>query len=203
MGSRVECFWMTPTDRALVDLRRYERVDYSLPREQRETCPANPMRVHDGTVVIGEIPWDPVKGRCEHGDLLGYCRDEGVPHDDPRWPSMCPTCGYAFKPEDHWQVNVHRLFSGAPDGKLYHSRNMPPGAMYDATWWGEKGPDGICLAVVLPPRGGDSVWHPDSPSGNSKQPWTRTGTLPKVTCRPSILTSDYHGFLTDGVLVEC
>jgi hypothetical protein len=74
--------------------------------------------------------------------------------------------------------------------------------MYDAHWWPVKGPDGIALAVILPPGGHTETWHPDT-GAKDGPPWTRTGTIPRVTCTPSILTNKYHGFLTDGFLVEC
>lgn len=192
MSSRIECFWMEPVELGRHDLRRYQRLDdYSA-----ATCPENRMRHHDTTVILGDetLPFDPQ-------GLLGYGRDD-VPHDDPRWPRACHVCGAPFLDEDYWQHNVIRFFKGAPDGKLYTTRDMPPGAMYDAEWWPRKGPDGITLAVVLPPHGGDDVWMPDTgPHGQS--PWTRTGTIPKVTCSPSILTPRYHGWLRDGWLEEC
>jgi len=185
---RVECFWLEPTEQARSELRRYEKVDdYSKP----PTCPQNQMRHHDTSIYTGDVPYpfDP-KG------TLGYGLDD-IPHGDPSWPRVCHVCGYQFREEDHWQHNVSRLFKGAPDGRLYTTRNAPPGAMYDATWWNHPGPDGITLAIVLPPQGGDDIWMPDDGR------WTRTGTIPKVTCSPSILTPRYHGWLRDGFLEEC
>jgi len=199
MGSRIECFWLEPVELARSSLRRYQRVlDYTA-----VTCPGNPMRHHDTSVYIGDVPYP-----YDPQGILGYGKDD-VPHDDPRWPKTCHVCGYAFKDDDNWQHNVSQYFRDARNGKLYTTRNMPPGAMYDAKWWDHPGPDGISLAVVLPPEktdpeyGQSSVWHPDTPPHNGSAPWTRTGTIPKVTCTPSILTPDYHGFLIDGWLVEC
>jgi hypothetical protein len=189
MGSKIECFWLEPIELGASTLRRYEKCD------SYGSCPQNRMRIHDTTVAIGEVPYPFGKER-----YTGYGADD-VPHDHPQWPKVCETCGYVFKDTDVWQHNVHRLFKGAPDGKLYSTRNMPPGAMYDA-FWSVKGPDGIALAVVLPPDGGYDVWHPDANSSNGT-PWTRTGTVPKVTCSPSVQTPRYHGHLRDGFLVEC
>lgn len=198
MGSRIKCFWMEPTEIGTSDLRRYERRSYD--PMTPPTCPSNPMRYHDATIVIGEVPYP-----FDPQGLVGYSHSDDIPHDDLRWPTVCETCSTPFKEDDHWQHNVKRLFKGAPDGKLYTTRNMPPGAMWDADWWPEKGPDGITLAVALPPGGnGDvDVWMPDGTCNKSSTPWTRTGTIPNVTCRPSILTPRYHGFLTDGWLEEC
>jgi hypothetical protein len=192
--SRIECFWLEPTELASSELRRYEKISYSpMPPD---SCPQNRMRHHDTTVYVGEVsyPFQPE-------GINGYGCDD-VPHDDLNWPKTCHTCGFSFREEDHWQHNVNRLFKGAPDGKFYTLRNAPPGAMYDASWFGAKGSDGIALAVVLPPNGGDDVWMPDH-SSKQGNPWTRTGTIPKVTCTPSILTSNYHGYLRAGWLEEC
>jgi hypothetical protein len=154
------------------------------------------MRYHDTDVVLGDIPYPFGTADCDP-------TPEEIPHDDPRWPKTCHVCGTPFRDEDNWQHNVHRLYSGAPDGKLYTVRDMPPGSMYDATWWPKKGPDGICMHVVLPPAGGlADYWNVDGPSSNGPG-WTRTGTIPLVTARPSIQTPRYHGFLTDGFLMEC
>lgn len=194
MGSRIECFWLEPTELGKSELRRYECHTYDpMPPP---SCPANPMRYHDTSVDIGEIPY-PITSE----GLTGFGKDD-IPHDDPRWPKVCNVCGTPFLDEDHWQHNVRRLYRGAPDGKLYTLRNCPPGAMWDATWWREPGPDGITLVVALPPNGGDDHWMVDG-SANNGGKWTRTGTIPKITARPSILTPKYHGFLTDGFLIEC
>lgn len=188
MGSRIECFWTEPTDMVRRSLRRYNGD---------RKCPGG-FGYCNASVDIGveQEPPDP-RG------LLGRGADD-LPHDDPRWPKHCTACGTAFEDGDHWQHNVNRLFKGAPDGKLYPAAELPAGAMYDATWWRHPGPDGVSLTVMLPNPGGRhaDVWHPDTPSKDGR-PWARTGTIPRVTCTPSILTPSYHGFLTDGWLVEC
>lgn len=179
-------------------LRRYEKIDYSdySANPPTPSCPQNRMSHHDTSVFVANIPYPFGTER-----LNGYGLDD-VPHDDPNWPTACRTCGYRFKDDDNWQHNVDRLYSGAPDGKLYTNREMPPGAMFDATWWRKKGPDGIALCVVLPPNGGDDNWIVESESSNGGG-WTRTGTVPLVTVSPSIMTSRYHGFLTGGFLISC
>lgn len=194
MSSRIQCFWLEPLELGRSELRRYE--DHPWDPMPPPSCPQNGMRYHDTTVYLGDIEFP-----TGTDGLVGYGTDD-VPHDDPRWPKVCDVCGTPFRDSDHWQHIVSRLYRGAPDGKLYTLRNAPPGAMYDATWWPTKGPDGIALAVCLPPGGGDDYWMPDSPSKQGS-PWTRSGTIPRVTCTPSILTPRYHGFLTDGFLVEC
>lgn len=172
---------MTPVERGIESLRRY--VDSA-----KEKCPG-PHGYHNADVLLGEVPYP-------NDSFMGWGRDD-EPHDDPRWPLKCDGCPYVFKPEYHWQHNMCRLYQGAPDGKLYTNRDMPPGAMYDATWYSEKGPDGIALMVILPPEGGDDAWFVDDTR------WHRTGTIPNITATPSILTPRYHGFLRNGVLEEC
>lgn len=70
---------------------------------------------------------------------------------------------------------------------------------------GLGGPDGHVHTLRTP--GGDRVIDAPSPNGSK---WTRTGTPPILTARPSILAGRdsqgnrlYHGFLTDGILESC
>ncbi len=191
MGSRIQCFWMTPVESAKQTLRRYHKhPDYT-----EKTCPANRMGIHDTSIQIEDVDYP-------FGEKRLFGEDGKISHDDPRWPAKCETCDYLFQPSDYWQHNITRYFTGAPDGKLYTTRDMPPGAMFDADWFPAKGPDGMALAVVLPPGGGDDIWMPDHGPGGHP-PWTRTGVAPNITCTPSILTPRYHGFLTNGWLEEC
>jgi hypothetical protein len=194
----IECFWMEPTEFARSSLRRYERRDYG--KDEPPSCPNNRMSHHDTRVILGNVPYP----MGTHG-LLG--EDGLLPRDDPRWPRTCETCGYVFLQEDVWQHNLDRLFRKAsdPDGKegLWTTRSMPVGAMFDATWWPEKGPDGKCIAVILPPGRGDlDMWLVDGSSKDGK-PWQRTGTPPRISATPSIKSPDYHGHLTNGALVPC
>lgn len=101
----------------------------------------------------------------------------------------------------------------ARDGLRATLQTFGPGAMYDAAGHpghGEVyregdmiGPDGRCLMVALPPGG--HAWYVDGKATSGGR-WQRTGDPtadpPTVSVTPSILTGDYHGFLTDGVLRE-
>ena len=95
---------------------------------------------------------------------------------------------------------LHRL----PDGSEVWHRDLPPGALFDS-WWMPEGwkTGGEALTLVLPDL---RPWNMDGPASSGGR-WTRTGTPPKVTARPSILSgegpSSYHGWLTDGVLTVC
>ena len=131
-----------------------------------------------------------------------------VPRTDPRWPANC-ACGYTFTVDDHWQVFPLSIYL-LPDGRETTVHRRPPpgmhvcpaGAMFFSDWCpGPKKHDGPYLWVVLPDG---AVWCVDGPSSNPPGPgWTRTGEPPTVTARPSILTSGYHGWLTDGELRAC
>lgn len=127
---------------------------------------------------------------------------EMPPHEDPRWPIKCEKCNYLFVERDHWQVFAEGLYRHSETGEVFELDKAPPGAMWDATWWPTKGPDGKVLTVKLP----DGVdWMVDGPSGGKSdgKPWTRSGTPPEITANLSILTPGYHGFLRNGYLEEC
>lgn len=57
--------------------------------------------------------------------------------------------------------------------------------------WADKRPP-IC---VVCPNG--EQWEIDCWSSNGTG-WTVTGQLPSITCSPSIVAGDYHGWLTNG-----
>jgi len=187
--SRITCFWLEPVDQARRSLRRYRGHDAG-----GAACPFSPS-YHNASVIVsdsepwGESPW------VGMGD-----RPTEEERSDPRGPARC-ACGYEFQPDDEWQVNHDRLYRRSDTGDLVTTRDAPAGAMWDATWWPtDRGPDDRCLVVKTP--GGD--WMPDCPSKDGA-PWTRTGEVPKVTARPSILfpSNGYHAFLTNGVLKDC
>jgi hypothetical protein len=116
-GSRIQCFWLEPTQLGRSSLRRYER--HSFDPMPPPSCPKNRMKYHDTSVVLGDIPYP-------FGTADSDPTPEEISHDDPRWPQACDVCGTQFRDEDNWQHNVHRLYSGAPDGKLYSLRDAPP-----------------------------------------------------------------------------
>lgn len=117
---------------------------------------------------------------------------------DPRWPVQCAQCAYMFVPTDTYQVFCQTWYA-RDTGERFLIRELPAGAMYDAWWMPYKGPDGKSWTLILP----DGIeWMIDGPSKGGGR-WTRTGVAPKLTVRPSILTSTYHGWLTDGQLVPC
>ncbi len=139
--------------------------------------------------------------------LAGKGAEEGIfpgqeMKADPRWPKTC-ACGYTFHPEDNWQVNVDRLLAGAPDGKLYIRKELPPGAVWRATWMEEispnqyAGPDGKVWCVMMPCG---IEWIVYGPASNGR--WTIDGTLPEIYVTGSIDTGRYHGYIKAGVISE-
>lgn len=178
------CFLLEPTGEASLSLRRYTLAG----------CPAGGG--HEASTYIGTAPLV----------LAEHCIpniDIDIDPADPRWPTHCAACGYAFQPDDPrqgWQEPLYR----APDGRVCTVRpgDAPAGAMWVADWipagdeW--SGPDGRCLMLRLP-DGTD--WMIDGPSRSGGR-WMRTGEPPRITASPSIASPGYHGFLRDGVLTD-
>jgi hypothetical protein len=197
MGDRseIKCFWLEPTPYARVSLRRYKGYGKDGP------CPTSGVKYHNASAVVVSMMDRPLEEQYDTGEL----EYDDYPHDDPRWPKACP-CGYVFQDDDSWQVNTQRFFSSPEMNGLLTIDDAPVGAMWDAWWYDTKGPDGKCIVVRTP--GGD--WIVDYPCKYGRG-WTRTGEPPNITARPSIGIGKadsgtvwaYHGFLTDGVLVEC
>lgn len=185
MGSNIQCFFLEPMAFARESLRRFTFSD-------RAACPANSWG-HDASVIIGNVPYPPADRMGEGGDT--------VSHDDPNWPKKCAQCDYLFKPEDQWQRNLNRLMHRGDHGAMWTTlAEAPVGSMWYADWYPWRGPDGHCLVVKTP--GGE--WIVDGPSSGGGTPWTRTGEVPRVTANPSIhFPGKYHGWLREGVLVEC
>jgi hypothetical protein len=188
MGASIRCFFLRPIADARQSLRRFTFGDKAM-------CPAKGTWGHDATVVLGAVPF------TLDNDLNGSGLDN-FPHEDPRWPALCSKCGYEFQPGDRWQHNLNRLFSTDAFPIYYTLESAPPGAMYYADWYPWKGPDGHCLVVKTPA----GEWIVDRAPYSGGGAWTRTGAPPNVTANPSILfpgPDGFHGWLRDGVLVEC
>jgi hypothetical protein len=161
-------------------------------------------------------------GYCNAEVVLGKIVETPVPHEDCRWPTVCQ-CGYEFVEEDEWQDNYHNVYrnqSGTWEGTL---SDLPPGAVYDASWFpsGYK-VNGQYLIAVCPDGW---RWEIDSRASNCTMKedqvhrcWIRhgrpeDGTLhvdkEGFTCAAgagSILTGNtppWHGFLHHGLFVTC
>lgn len=207
------CFWLEPTDRSQVGLRRYRSGQAQCPRE------GGKWGYHGALVLLGDAPiaWssDRPEGHTHrfHGQdgRFGVLRFAFPGRDDPRWPSRCE-CGYQFTPADEWQEWTDRLYRRTDTGALSTLGDAPPGAMWDAWWYPWKGPDGRSLVVKCP---NGREWMIDSRASNCTLPdddehrcWIRHGQPPRITvdkngttCTAgagSIQAGDYHGFLRDG-----
>jgi len=204
----IKCFFLEPTDRTRLYLRRYHSS-----ADQAARCPG-PMSYHDAMVEIGDARevHDPEKGHwvCSAKSLAAY-------KDDPRWPTHCE-CGYQFLGSDEWQIFTSHIYRRTDTGEEMTLRDAPEGAMWDATWFhgipGWCGDDGRALICRVPKK---HDWHIDGPCSNCTRPnephkcWVRHGEPPNITvdkngntCAAgagSILTSEWHGFLRGGELV--
>jgi hypothetical protein len=215
----VACFWLEPTDRAQVGLRRYRPSS----AEPESPCPREGGKwlYHGALALLGDAPITWLNERPAGCGHWFSDRDDhyGVPdfaypdHDDPRWPKTCECGGYEFTADDEWQEWLDRLYRRADNGGLVRLRDAPDGAMWDAVWYGGKGLDGRCLAVKCP---GGSEWIIDSRASNCGLPdddehrcWIRHGEPPAITvdkdgntCQAgggSIQAGAYHGFLRGGM----
>jgi hypothetical protein len=193
----IQCFLVHPTTKYRVTLRRYSR-------DAENRCPANGW-CHNADVFIAveEHTEIPVSGDVH-------------PKNDTQWPTKCSLCAYVFTANDYYQKNYNCVYS-TDEGKEYtlvspdqmttdQAMAAPPGAMWECPWM-SPAPDGKSYCVRTP--GGD--WHIDGSYGFPQAGrWTRTGTAPNFTVTPSIgIGKDakgnwqYHGWLRNGLLVEC
>lgn len=207
----IPCFLIEPTDHVRQELRRYTpgRWDADQKRTVYEPpCPLTNGGYHNAQVRIEDAP----EQRNAEGYITNGSRGDEHAHADPRWPTHC-ACGYAFTEADVWQLFCSPLFRRADTGEETTLRDAPAGAMLRMPWQQRRctsqDADPAPLAVVTP--GG--LWTIDECAtdcayygmGVAQRPaghhcWTRSGTPPLVTARPSIQMERYHGFLTDGVL---
>lgn len=185
------------TDRLRLSLRRYTEPGCHGP---------GTWGYHNAISPLGDakVIWEPT---LDGGRALALRPERlTIPEDDPRWPQKCQWCEHRFAGFPFYPQVGQEIYYRGPGGDERLLRDWDPGASWFVDWMGPVwvGPDGRTLMVKLPDR---VDWAVDGPAGNapdtSKPGWTRTGVPPKVTARPSILTSKYHGFLTDGFLVEC
>lgn len=210
MMARIQCFFLEPTDRVRVSLRRYTQ------KNTPDCCPVYPgtYSYHTAMIPIGEEPVE----RDEQGYISNGIKALS-PHDDPRWPRTCP-CGYTFQEEDEWQRFTEQIYRRTDLGGEMTIHEAPAGAMWYAPWMDDLFvPQGEHNLVVKTPGG---EWCVDSQANNCtmkedfKQEhhhcWVRHGEPPNVTvdkdgptCSAgagSIQCGSYHGFLRHGFLEE-
>ena len=203
----IKCFWLEPTNRVRIYLRRYVGHD------DDDKCAVAEGGYHHAEAYIGERPAIYVDHSTGHRSL----GEQTHLLEDPRWPTHC-LCGHEFRGEHH--VRQGLIYKRADTGEELELREAPVGAMWDAWWFrdagGWRGEDGLSLTVKTP--GGE--WLIDGPANNCTMPddrgqhrhhcWIRHGTPPNITvdkdgktCAAgagSIVAGSYHGFLRDGHL---
>lgn len=133
---------------------------------------------------------------------------------------VCEKCGQLAKLSSQGAQTIFRR----PDtGEEFRNKDLPVGAVYDATWCHEFknlcGPDDRCLVCVIP---GSHHWYIDSRASNCTMPkdnvhkcWVRhgepeDGTLHVdkngFTCAAGAgsiqINGGWHGFLHNGFLKE-
>lgn len=197
----VRCFFLEETETLRRFLRRYA-----------DDCLAHAGYYHDAMTPFDEVQ-HPARTIISLDDKAG-----APPKDDPRWPTHCEYCHQPLPENTTYQVFVERIYRRTDTGELMLLRDAPPGAMWDAWWYGEcsKGPDGRSIIVKCPPDGWE--WLIDGPASNCTMKgdtvhrcWVRHGEPPNltvdkngVTCAAgagSIQTPKWHGFLRNGELV--
>lgn len=207
MTNQVECFVVSPSKTLRIRLRRFSADEGECPSKEN-------YGYHQAIAEGGSF-------ELELGQELPpiTTRETLVPHSDVRWPTRC-ACGLAFKDDDYKQTRFDTVYEDQKGGSWLRS-DLPPGAMYRATHLEDDkafcGLDGQSWVVVLP----DGVhWNIDSRCNNCSLPnddvhkcWCRHGQAPKFTVNKvgntcsagggSIQTKAYHGFLTNGYLVQC
>lgn len=194
MSEPVTCFLVERTMIARYWLRRFQFTD-------KKTCPATGS-FHNAMKLLGDFPY---VDSPDYGGVMKPLEELEPARSDPRWPPACEKCGAAFAEDDQWQLFFDPLYERRETGEHWPLRKLPAGAMWDAFWLRQfgTGPDGLALCLMLP---GGFQWHIDGQAVSGGN-WTREGTPPRITARPSILVPGrdgapdrYHGWLTDGIL---
>lgn len=209
--ARIKCFLLDPNGRTLVSLRRYRSI------KDRNECPGGNGYYHNASVPIEEEQTE----HDEEGRIINGLKPMPS-HDDPRWPTQCHYCGYAFQESDEWQREVSTIYRRTDTGEEMTIENAPVGAMWYAPWLDRfHAPQDDRGNLMVKTPGGD--WDIDSQCSNCtmkddrKQEkhhcWVRHGTAPNITvdkqggptCAAgagSIQCGSYHGFLRSGFLED-
>lgn len=191
----VRCFMIEPT--GIV-------VPYAMIHEDGQHPDHEDVLNHHATVYFTPEP----EVLDERGAMAN-----GVDWDSIDWPTHCDMCDHEFTEASWKSSGTKRKWTRPDTGQIFDSpREAGPGAMWDAHWMPSKGPDGLCLVVLLP-NGVD--WMVDGRANNCTRPddsehqcWVRHGEPPNITvdkngntCQAgagSIASGTYHGFLRDG-----
>ncbi|MDQ4119906.1 MAG: hypothetical protein M3209_00380 [Acidobacteriota bacterium] len=209
--SRVKCFFAKETTK----VRRYLR------RHASGACPSKYRTFHNAERLFDEIEVPVPNGDgCESDErMISEAPEE---NEKSGYPTECEYCDYRFSDSDGYQFRTERLYRNEETSELYALRDLPPGAIYYASWMDRiyKPQLEHCIIVILP---NGNPWMIDSQANNCTIPedhnqrqhhcWIIEGKLPTInvskngkTCQAgagSILSGSYHGFLRNGYLEEC
>jgi hypothetical protein len=163
MDTNIQTFWLEPTTKKRVWLRRY--------CSGSECGHLTNHGYHNAQFLVGDLE--------NPGTPLDDIHAEPEPdHSDARWPVFC-ACGYKFVDQDAWQVFSRRLYARGDTGELVTTDDAPHGAVFDAQWLkdcpDQTGPDGQCIHVKVPNGALGSYWNVDSRASNCDSPckWCR------------------------------
>lgn len=199
----VPCFWLEPTGRSRIGLRRFTFSGRGM------DCPKGGG--HDAsrlTRKLFEAPW--TKDVDEHV-YLEAVPDELIPRrGSSSWPFRCEACGGRFPRGSEWQAFHALEYVRSDTGETVCSRHTHgrelAGALFHVPWYDGAGRewhkvrdrgDGIILGAVCP---NGLLWVIDAEATGGGH-WERTGDPREpatLTVTPSIAAGDYHGFLTAG-----
>lgn len=185
----VQCFLITPTDRARRWLRRATYGD------QRECYLRGHRRGHQALVRIEETTTIPAPGG-------GFTTEpQEWPETDPRWPTHC-MCGYRFRDTDPWGVHAARIYVDIRGTRYVLPDELggsaPVGALWYSDWLlaqGYQGPDGRSLSVKTPV----GIWNLDVPL--ESRHWTREGEAPFITVLPPTRYRTWQGYILQGLMI--
>jgi hypothetical protein len=191
----VALFLVEPTGTCRLSLRRFRLRDEG-----------SDGHYHNASVIMDENA--SCTPRRDDGYRSPDDRAGRVPHDDPRWPAACETCGEPFREDDEWQVNELDWYEGGGQRFAWGigSWDGPPGAVMRAEWRDVEGRP-PAWHICLPNR---SWWNTnDRASGDPGTQlgpyWDVTGEAPRFTVSPSIddrsPSRPWHGWIRDGELV--
>jgi hypothetical protein len=191
----MKCFLLTPNGQARLSLRRYSQSD-------ARPCVGN-FAYHNAMKFYMDVPERKV---TKPDGLFVYQHDGPETVEDLpagiEWPTKCDECDFQFREEDYRQVFSETLYTQSDGDGITTASAAGPGAIYDAEWLHGNpdvcGPDGHAYIAICPDG---AEWLIDGPSSSGGS-WTRTGTPPQLTVRPSIQTAKYHGWLTNGEFVD-
>lgn len=207
----VRCFVVQQGEEAERSLRRYVSDSHG-------DCPTNGY--HNASVPLGR------HALILDGDRTIAWIDPVTYLTHPAWPTAC-SCGYVFTDDDERQVNQDPIFVGLDTAGEWTQRELPPGAMWIASWLGEfwqiNGGAGPAWIIKLP---NGSEFIPGSEASNCDRAgqdhdcWCVHGEAPnfsidknpepgRTTCSAgggSIWShqgqpDEWHGFVTAGELV--